>query len=97
VLIASGRSALGAQLVIENNSLRQSYLTGRGTYQTMYAFMTSVGGPMGFQTATLAKVGSIQAVVNGAVAMGGASVELPAGYESQCSPAQLMTLGLALT
>lgn len=97
VLIASGRSALGAQLVIENNSLRQSFLTGRGTYQTMYAFMTSVGGPMGFQTATLTKVGSIQAVVNGAVAMGGASVELPAGYESQCSPAQLMTLGLALT
>jgi hypothetical protein len=97
LLIASGRHALGAQLVLENNSLRQSYLTGRGAYQTMYAYMTSVGGPIGFQTATLLKVGSIQAVVNGAAAMGGTSLELPTGYQSQCSPAQLMALGLALT
>jgi hypothetical protein len=92
-LITAGRSALGNQLVIENNSLRQAYLTGSGAYQTMYAFMTSTGGPIGFQTATLAKVGSIEAVVNGAKSMGAASVELPTGYATQFTPTQLTTLG----
>ena len=92
-LITSGRSALGNQLVIENNSLRQTYLTGNGDYQTMYAFMTSTGGPIGFQTATLAKVGSLEAVVNGAKSMGATSLELPTGYQSQFTPTQLMTLG----
>ena len=92
-LITSGRSALGNQLVIENNSLRQTYLTGNGDYQTMYAFMTSTGGPIGFQTATLGKVGSIEAVVIGAKSMGAASVELPTGYPTQFTPAQLTTLG----
>lgn len=92
-LIASGRKALGALLVLENDSIRQSYVSGNGTYQTMYAFMTQTGGPIGFQTATLAKVGSIQAVVTGAVSMGAASIELPTGYVGQFSPAQLMVLG----
>ncbi len=92
-LITSGRSALGSQLVLENNSLRQTYLTGNGDYQIMYAFMKSTGGPIGFQTATLAKVGSLGAVVNGAKSMGAASVELPTGYQSQFTPTQLMTLG----
>ncbi len=92
-LITSGRSALGNQLVIENNSLRQTYLTGNGDYQSMYAFMKSTGGPIGFQTATLAKVGSLQAVVNGAKSMGATSLELPTGYQSQFTPVQLMTLG----
>lgn len=96
-LIASGRSALGSQLIIENNSLRQSFLSGSGLYQTMYAYMSRIGGPIGFQTATLAKVGQIQAVVNGAVAMGAASVELPSGYQAQFTPAQLMSVGRALT
>jgi hypothetical protein len=96
-LITSGRNALGNQLVIENNSLRQTYISGRGMYQTMYAFMTSTGGPMGFQTATLAKVGSLDAVIKGAKAMGATSVELPTGYQSQLTPTQLTTLGQSLS
>lgn len=92
-LITSGRHALGTQLVLENNSIRQSYTTGNGTYQTMYAFMSQTGGPMGFQTATISKVGSIQAVLTAAVAMGAGSVELPSGYQAQFTPAQLMAAG----
>lgn len=95
-LITEGRAALGDQLVLENNSLRQSLTTGRGTYQSMYAFMTQTGGPIGFQTATLSKVGSIQAVLNAAIAMGGSSVELPTGYENQFTPAALMAAGRLL-
>jgi hypothetical protein len=96
-LIAAGRAALGNQLVIENNSLRQSYLTGSGMYQTMYAFMTKTGGSIGFQTATLVKVGSIQAVIAWAVAMGADSLELPTGYTSQFTPAQFTVLGATVT
>jgi hypothetical protein len=62
----------------------------------MYTFMTQMGAPIGFQTATLAKVGSIQAVLTGAVSMGAASFELPTGYEGQYTPAQLMTMGREL-
>ena len=56
-LISAGRAALGDRLVLENNSLRQGYLSGNGDYQAMYAYMCGVGGPIGFQTATLSKVG----------------------------------------
>lgn len=92
-LITSGRKALGTQLVLENNSLRQSFVSGHGTYQTMYAFMYQMGAPIGFQTATLAKVGSIQAVVTYAVSMQASSIELPTGYMGQFTPTQLMALG----
>jgi len=89
-LISAGRAALGDRLVLENNSLRQGYLSGNGDYQAMYAYMCGVGGPLGFQTATLAKVGSIQAVLTGAIGWGAASVELPTGYQSQLTPGQLI-------
>ena len=89
-LISAGRAALGNHLVVENNSLRQGYLTGNGDYQAMYSYMCGVGGPMGFQTATISKVGSIQAVLDGAVAWGAASLELPTGYQSQLTPGQLI-------
>ena len=89
-LISAGRAALGNHLVVENNSLRQGYLTGNGDYQAMYSYMCGVGGPMGFQTATISKVGSIQAVLDGAIAWGAASLELPTGYPSQLTPDQLI-------
>jgi len=89
-LISAGRAALGDRLVLENNSLRQGYLSGNGDYQAMYAYMCGVGGPIGFQTATLSKVGSIQAVLTGAISWGAASLELPSGYQSQVSPDQLI-------
>ena len=89
-LISAGRAALGDRLVLENNSLRQGYLSGNGDYQAMYSYMCGVGGPLGFQTATLAKVGSIQAVLNGAIGWGAASLELPSGYQSQLTPGQLI-------
>jgi hypothetical protein len=55
--------------------------------------MYQMGAPIGFQTATLAKVGSIQAVVTYAVSMQASSIELPTGYMGQFTPTQLMALG----
>jgi len=89
-MISAGRAALGDQLVLENNSLRQGYLSGNGDYQAMYADMCATGGPMGFQTATLGKVGSLATVLHGAIAWGAASLELPTGYQSQLTPGQLI-------
>jgi hypothetical protein len=86
--IADGRNTLGAQLVLENNSLRQSYLTGAGNYQTMYAFMDQVGGPIAFQTSTIGRTGWLASALEGAIALSAGSVELPSGYESDLTPSQ---------
>ena len=88
-LITDGRNALGDQLVLENNSLRQSYLTGDGNYQSMYSFMDTTAGPIAFQTSTLGRTGSLSSVLDGAIALGAGSVELPSGYGSDMTPAQL--------
>jgi hypothetical protein len=96
VLIADGRNTLGSQLVLENNSLRQSYLTGAGNYQTMYAFMDQIGGPIGFQTSTIGRTGSLAAVLDGAIALAAGSVELPSGYESDLTPAQIAAISAGL-
>jgi hypothetical protein len=96
VLIADGRNTLGAQLILENNSLRQSYLTGAGNYQSMYAFMDQVGGPIAFQTSTLSRTGSLASVLDGAIALNAGSVELPSGYESDMTPAQIAAISAGL-
>jgi hypothetical protein len=95
-LIADGRQVLGDQLVIENNSLRQSYLGGSGSYQSMYAFMDQVGGPIAFQTSTIGRAGSLAAVLDGAVALSASSVELPSGYEADLTPAQVAAISADL-
>lgn len=96
-MITTGRNALGAQLVIENNSLREGYLAGTGNYQTMYAFMVQVGGPIAFQTSTLGRTGTLSTVLNGAIGLAAGSVELPSGYQTVLTPAQVaaITAGLA--
>ncbi len=91
-LISDGRQALGMQLIVENNSLRSGYLAGSGNYQTMYAFMVQTGGPIGFQTSTLARTGSLSDVLNGALSMNAGNVELPSGYESNLSAAQIAAI-----
>jgi hypothetical protein len=96
-MIATGRAALGAQLVLENNSLREGYLAGNGNYQTMYAFMAQVGGPIAFQTSTLGRTGTLSTVLDGAIGLTAGSVELPGGYQTVLTPAQVaaITAGLA--
>jgi hypothetical protein len=96
LLITDGRAALGAQLVLENNSLRQSYLAGSGNYQSMYAFMDQTGGPIAFQTSTLGRTGSLAAVLDGAIALAAGSVELPSGYESDLTPVQIAAINAGL-
>ena len=91
-LIGDGRQALGAQLVVENNSLRSDYLAGSGNYQSMYAFMVQSGGPIGFQTSTLARTGSLSDVLDGALSMNAGNVELPSGYESDLTAAQIAAI-----
>lgn len=95
-LIAGGRVALGAQLVLENNSIRETYLSGRGNYQSMYAYMGRAGGLIAFQTSTIGRAGSLMAVLNGAIALGAGSVELPSGYQAVLSPAQAAAISNGL-
>ncbi len=95
-LIAGGRVALGAQLVLENNSIRATYLTGSGNYQSMYACMGHAGGLIAFQTSTIGRTGSLTAVLDGAIALGASSVELPSGYQAVLSPAQAAAISNGL-
>jgi hypothetical protein len=78
------RSTLGARCVLANNSLRTP-----PSYPQMYAQMQSLGPPITFQTAVLAKVGNLGATIQYAISLGAASVELPAGFES--IPAQTLS------
>jgi hypothetical protein len=78
-LMTYGRQVLGSQLVLENDSLRVSFLHG-GEYAAMYASMQQLGSPIGFQTAVLSKVGNLLEAVRGAAALGADNVELPPGF-----------------
>jgi len=78
-LMAYGRQVLGSQLVLDNDSLRVSFLQG-GEYATMYAAMQRLGAPIGFQTAVLSKVGNLLTTIQGAAALGASCVELPSGF-----------------
>ena len=50
------RSKLGARCVLENDSIRYPLQTG--AYSQMYATMKSLGPPIAYQTATMAKSGT---------------------------------------
>jgi hypothetical protein len=95
-MITQGRATLGAQLILENNSLRQGYLAGSGNYQTMYTFMVQIGGPIAFQTSTLGRAGSLSAVLNGAIGLAAGSVELPSGYQTVLTPTQAAVISAGM-
>ena len=78
-LMTYGHQVLGSQLMLDNDSLRVSFLHS-GEYAAMYASMQSLGSPLGFQTAVLSKVGSLQGTVQGAASMNASYVELPPGF-----------------
>jgi hypothetical protein len=71
------RSTLGARCVLANNSLRTPL-----QYPAMYAAIQAHGPPIAFQTAVLAKVGTLTATIEAAISLGAGSVELPSGYQS---------------
>jgi hypothetical protein len=85
-LMSYGRRILGSQLVLENDSLRASFLHS-GEYAAMYASMRQLGSPIGFQTAVLSKVGNLMETVQGAAALGANNVELPPGFAPQTASA----------
>jgi hypothetical protein len=73
------RTTLGAQCVLENNSIRWPPMPG--AYGAMYADMEVLGGPLSFQTATEARIGDLGDTLAWAVSIGADAVELPQGYE----------------
>jgi len=95
-LMAYGRQVLGAQLVLENDSLRTSFLSGGGDYPQMYAAMSQLGAPIGFQTAVLSKVGNLTATIQAAQQLQASQVELPPGFQTQLSQAALRTLAAGM-
>jgi hypothetical protein len=72
------RATLGAQCVLENNSIRWPPMGG--AYTNMYAAMQTLGAPISFQTATGARVGDLAQTMAWAVSVGADAVELPQGY-----------------
>jgi hypothetical protein len=89
------RQVLGSRCTLENNSLRS---TSQGTdYDSMDASIKAAGAPITFQTATLARIGSIPVTLQSAINYGAITVELPNGYESALTPAEALTWTQRLT
>lgn len=81
------RSKLGAACVLENHSIRT---TGQGRlYQQMYQAMRSLGGAVGFQTASPNRIGSLLGTLDWAISQHASSVELPVSYRTSSSPGSL--------
>ncbi len=81
------RSKLGAACVLENHSIRT---TGQGRlYQQMYQAMRSLGGAIGFQTASPNRIGSLLGTLDWAISQRASSVELPVSYRTSSSPGSL--------
>lgn len=95
-LMTYGRQMLGSQLVLENDSLRSSFFSATTQYAQMYTAMTRTGGPIGFQTAVLRKIGSLTSTLDTARRLGASHVELPPGFEAQLTPLQVDAFGGAL-
>jgi hypothetical protein len=83
------RKAFGTQGVLMNDSLRASYATGTGNYQTMYAHMAAEGAPIAFQVAVLLKMGDAATTFNFACSLGADSVEILYSAYSTISPTVL--------
>jgi hypothetical protein len=74
------RRVLGPRCVLENHSIRA---TSQGDdYERMYAGMKAMGRPLALQTATPAKIGSLDITLTKALALGAEAVELPFDYRS---------------
>jgi hypothetical protein len=81
------RETLGNRCTLGNNSIRTASL---GTqYSEMYSQMQSSGPTLYFQTAQASLVGDLQTTVQWAVGIGANDVELPTGYASLLTTAQM--------
>jgi hypothetical protein len=73
------RNQLGKRCVVANYSLSETR-PSKPNYGALYAKMKAVGPPLEIQTATFAKIGDFQTVLQYAVDLGASGVELPLGY-----------------
>jgi hypothetical protein len=73
------RQVLGARCTLGNDSIRTPSNLGPN-YPAMYAAIHAAGPTSFFQTATAARVGSLQSTILWAIAQGASDVELPSGY-----------------
>ena len=87
------RTQLGPQCVLENNSIRWPPMAGQ--YTEMYFAIQRLGAPISFQTATMARIGSLIATLQWAAGVGADAVELPQGYQAT-PPATLAAVVQAL-
>jgi hypothetical protein len=81
------RQSLGARCVLGNNSIRDR--SGGAAYDALYAEIAALGPPVYFQTATMGRVGDLDATLGWAESQGAGMVELPLGYETALSPSRL--------
>lgn len=87
-MMAYCRAVLGPRCVVGNNSVISG---SRGPqYDSMYTALAATGAPLYIQTATLDKVGGdLGAAISFATSLGASLVELPLGYETVLTAAEL--------
>ena len=89
-LMETYRSLLGARHIIQNNSIRSSYIDNPGgtrpytslAYSGLYTDIVAMGPPVSFQTATLDRVGDLNKTLLWAIDMAAHAAELPGGFET---------------
>jgi hypothetical protein len=87
------RSVLGQQCVLFNESIRSPISALGAKYAAMYAAMKQLGAPIGFQTATSARVGDLASTLAWAQQEGAECVELPTAQGSSTSTTPLVAPG----
>lgn len=90
------RDVLGQRCVLFNESIRYPISKLGHEYEQMYAKMKQLGRPIGFQTATSARVGDLAKTIDWARTEGAENVELPTQYKST-APTALAGLSPALS
>lgn len=86
-LINYCRTTLGERCTLGNDSIRSTSLGS--AYDDMYNSIAGAGPGIYFQTAQAAKVGNLQTTIQWAIDEGSNDVELPAGWSSLITSAQM--------
>ena len=81
--------------MLENHSIRSTGDQGP-LYDQLSTAMATLGGPIGFQTATPDKIGNLNQTLRWAIAQGAAHVELPISHKTNASPTSLLTINRQL-
>jgi hypothetical protein len=95
------RTALGTRAILQNNSIRSSWICSTCTmptsYGVMYDHMVQLGKPISFQTAGNKDVGDLPSVLTWAASMKADAVELPGNFANYfASPSELQPYDTAL-